>query len=151
MGKSTTEQNVTPFNQLFNGPFVGTAPGVVDWIAQSTDAQRKLHDELLDITQRLVDRWCERRHATVGAICECTQATLDPGDPGAVAGAWATWYRGAVERVAEDARDQAEAAMAVMRAYGNGGIPAPGGAAAAKPDGSAGKAATSSAPKEPAK
>lgn len=65
-------------------------------------------DELIDETRQLIDHWCDRRHETVkdawNLMAELQQ--VSSGSPPMEA--WLNWQRSAIERLAEDWREQIE-------------------------------------------
>jgi hypothetical protein len=63
-------------------------------------------DAALDGLPRAIERWCERRHRTIRAFSDFGREIAHARSPQQVIMAWLHLSRGAVERLAEDARDQ---------------------------------------------
>jgi len=81
---------------------------------------KETQDELLDECQRVIDRWCARRHETTEALFGLTDHCAHSQDPLQLAEAWSHWLTGAVERASDDLRDQIKLSMTGAKTLGNG-------------------------------
>ncbi len=81
---------------------------------------KETQDELLNECQRVIDRWCARRHETTEALFGLTDDCVHSQAPLQLAEAWSHWLTGAVERASDDLRDQIKLSMTGAKTLGNG-------------------------------
>ncbi len=69
---------------------------------------RTTQDELIDETRHLLDHWCDRQQNAVKDAWSLISDLQRADDGTAAMTAWFNWHRSAMERLAEDAREQIE-------------------------------------------
>lgn len=89
-------------------------------VKAQAEAVRKIDCEVLDGCQRAVDRWFERRHRTAEAMAELSRAACEARSPQDLLEAWMQWSQGAMSRLTEDARDQAETSLLIVNSLDTG-------------------------------
>jgi len=102
--------------------FASGPPSLVNsaFTEKQADTLRRRQDDLIDEMQNVADRWCARRHKSVQAAFELGVTSLQNSGPTGMAEAWTRWFKGAFERLSEDATDQMQFAATVAKCCGNG-------------------------------
>jgi hypothetical protein len=96
--------------------------GPVIWLMKSmsaatggrAEAVTKAQDELVDSYQKVVDRWCQRRHEDIAALRDLANDVTGARSPAELSTAVLRWYQGALPRLSQDAHDHLELGLTVM-------------------------------------